>query len=108
MNGLKKQNGYILSYLCVCSDPTVASKELDSIKVNQSDLDFAVTTESSTVKQFLSQNTKGVKIVFSTYQSAHIVAEGMDNNYRFDLGIFDEAHKTAGREGQKVWLCIKR
>ncbi len=96
-----------LSYLCVCSDPTVAGRELDSIKVNQSDLDFAVTTESSNVKQFLSQGTEGVKIVFSTYQSAHIVAEGMDNNYRFDLGIFDEAHKTAGREGKKFGFALK-
>ncbi len=96
-----------LSYLCVCSDPTVASKELDSIKINQSDLDFAVTTEHSTVKQFLSQNTKGVKIVFSTYQSAHIVAEGIDNNYQFDFGIFDEAHKTAGREGKKLSFALK-
>ncbi len=96
-----------LSYLCVCSDHTVAGKELDSIKVNQSDLDFAVTTESSAVKQFLSQNAKSVKIVFSTYQSAHIVAEGMDNNYQFDLGIFDEAHKTAGREGKKFGFALK-
>jgi len=96
-----------LSYLCVCSDPTVASKELDSIKINQSDLDFSVTTEGSAVMQFLSQNTKGVKIVFSTYQSAHIVAEGMNNNYRFDLGIFDEAHKTAGREGKKFGFALK-
>ena len=54
-----------LSYLCVCSDQTVASKELDSIKVNQSDLDFAVTTDTNTVKHFLSRDTKGVKIVFS-------------------------------------------
>ena len=96
-----------LSYLCVCSDPTVASKELDSIKVNQSDLDFAVTIYSSTVKQFLSQNTKGVKILFSTYQSAHIVAEGMDSDFRFDLGIIDEAHKTTGREGKKFGFALK-
>lgn len=96
-----------LSYLCVCSDPTVASKELDSIKINQSDLDFAVTTDSITVKQFLSQNSKGVKILFSTYQSAHIVAEGMNSDFRFDLGIFDEAHKTAGREGRKFGFALK-
>ncbi|GAX62365.1 helicase [Candidatus Scalindua japonica] len=104
---LKETKWQHISYLCVCSDPTVASKELDSIKINQSDLDFAVTTESSTVKQFLSQNTEGVKIVFSTYQSAHIVAEGMDNIHRFDLGIFDEAHKTAGREGKKFGFALK-
>ncbi|MFQ5685555.1 MAG: Helicase associated domain protein [Candidatus Scalindua sp.] len=53
------------------------------------------------------QCTEGVKIVFSTYQSADIVAEGMDNSYRFDLGIFDEAHKTAGRKGKKFGFALK-
>ena len=96
-----------LSYLCVCSDPTVAGRELDSIKINQSDLDFAVTTDSNRVKQFLTQGTDGVKIVFSTYQSSEIVAEAMDSNYQFDFGIFDEAHKTAGREGKKFGFALK-
>ena len=104
---LKETEWLHLSYLCVCSDPTVAGKELDSIKVNQSDLDFAVTTECSAVKQFLSQNDKTVKIVFSTYQSANIVAEGMDNNFQFDFGIFDEAHKTAGKEHKKFGFALK-
>jgi len=39
-----------------------------------------------------------VKLVFSTYQSAHVVAAGMKRDNAFDLAIFDEAHKTAGRE----------
>ena len=104
---LKETEWQHLSYLCVCSDPTVVSKELDNIIVNQSDLDFAVTTESSTVKQFLSQSAKGVKILFSTYQSTSIVAEGMDSDFRFDLGIFDEVHKTAGREGKKFGFALK-
>ncbi|MCP4265180.1 MAG: DEAD/DEAH box helicase family protein [Candidatus Brocadiaceae bacterium] len=104
---LKETEWPRLSYLCVCSDPTVAGRELDTIKINQSDLDFAVTTDCSTVKRFLSQSTEGVKIVFSTYQSADIVAEGMDHNCRFDLGIFDEAHKTAGREGKKFGFALK-
>jgi superfamily II DNA or RNA helicase len=96
-----------LSYLCICSDPTVAGKELDSIKINQSDLDFAVTTDITTVKQFLSQDPGGVKIVFSTYQSSNIVAEAMGNNYCFDLGIFDEAHKTTGRTEKKFGFALK-
>jgi len=104
---LKETEWKHLSYLCVCSDSTVASKELDSIKVNQSDLDFAVTTEGNAVKQFLSQDTKGVKIVFSTYQSVHIVAAGMDTDCKFDLGIFDEAHKTAGRTDKKFCFALK-
>jgi len=103
---LKETEWLHLSYLCVCSDPTVAGKELDSIKVNQSDLDFAVTTESNSVNQFLSQSAKSVKIVFSTYQSAHIVAEGMDKDFRFDLCIFDEAHKTSGRVGKKFGFAL--
>jgi superfamily II DNA or RNA helicase len=104
---LKETKWQHLSYLCVCSDPTVASKELDSIKINQSDLDFAVTTDTAIVKQFFSQNTGGVKIVFSTYQSSNIVAEAMSNNDSFDLGIFDEAHKTTGRADKKFGFALK-
>lgn len=40
-----------------------------------------------------------MKLVFSTYQSADVVAAGMKRGDAFDLAIFDEAHKTAGREG---------
>lgn len=85
-----------LTFLCVCSDPTVA-KGADDLIVHQADLDFPVTTESASVRKFLTSPFEGVKVVFSTYQSAHVVAEGMDQ--AFDLGIFDEAHKTAGRTG---------
>jgi len=70
-------------------------------------LDFAVTTNTATVKQFLSQDTGGVKIVFSTYQSSNLIADAMENNYCFDLGIFDEAHKTAGRKGKKFGFALK-
>ncbi len=45
-------------------------------------------------------------MVFSTYQSTHIVAESMGSNFAFDLGIFDEAHKTAGREGAKFGFAL--
>ena len=85
-----------LTFLCVCSDPTVA-KGADDLIVHQADLDFPVTTESASVRKFLTSPFEGVKVVFSTYQSAHVVAGGMDQ--AFDLGIFDEAHKTAGRTG---------
>jgi predicted helicase len=93
-------------YLCVCSDPTVA-KKLDEVIIRQSDLDFPVTTESETVREFLNKQFNGVKIVFSTYQSAQVVAEGMSMAIPFELGIFDEAHKTAGREGAKFTLALK-
>ncbi len=55
--------------------------------------------ESAQVRAFLAAKFDGVKLIFSTYQSAHVVAVGMKKGEAFDLAIFDEAHKTAGREG---------
>ncbi len=99
-----------LAYLCVCSDPTVA-KGADDLIVHQADLDFPVTTESAAVGKFLGKPFDGVKVVFSTYQSAHIVAEDMPigaNGERqpFELGIFDEAHKTASRSGTQFSFAL--
>src|SRR5438477_2700200 len=86
------------AHLCVCSDPTV-KPESDELVVRPTDLDFPVTTDSAQVRAFLAARFDGVKLVFSTYQSAHVVAAGMKRGNVFDLAIFDEAHKTAGREG---------
>lgn len=87
------------AHLCVCSDPTVTKPDSDELVVRPTDLDFPVTTDSTQVRAFLAAKFDGVKLVFSTYQSAHVVAEGMKKGDAFDLAIFDEAHKTAGREG---------
>lgn len=87
-----------LAYMCVCSDPSVTA-EADSLRTNQSDLDFAVSTKPSQVAEFLNAPFDGVKIIFSTYQSAHVVGDANRGKPAFDLGIFDEAHKTAGRDG---------
>jgi len=85
------------AHLCVCSDPTV-KPDSDELVVRPTDLDFPVTTDSAQVRAFLTAKFDGVKLVFSTYQSAHVVAAGMKRDNAFDLAIFDEAHKTAGRE----------
>jgi len=99
-----------LAYLCVCSDPTVA-KGVDDFFVHQADLDFPVSTDSAAVQRFLAQPFGGIKVVFSTYQSAHVVAEGMPTGAdgekaAFDLGIFDEAHKTASRIGTQFSFAL--
>jgi superfamily II DNA or RNA helicase len=86
------------AHICVCSDPTV-KPDSDELVVRPTDLDFPVTTDGAHVRAFLAAKFDGVKLVFSTYQSAHVVAAGMKRNDAFDLAIFDEAHKTAGREG---------
>jgi superfamily II DNA or RNA helicase/uncharacterized protein (DUF2384 family) len=94
------------SFLCVCSDPTVTSRA-DALVLHQADVDFPVTTECEAVRTFLERQTKGVKVIFSTYQSARVVAAGMGKTERFDFGIFDEAHTTAGREGAQFGFALK-
>jgi len=103
---MKETSWKKVSYICVCSDKTV-DRGMDNWEVRQSDLPFPVGTDSEAVKEFFSKRTGGVKIVFSTYQSAHVVAEGMTAKSGFDFGIFDEAHKTAGRQGTKFAVALK-
>jgi superfamily II DNA or RNA helicase len=102
---LKETSLESLAYLCVCSDPTVKA-DADEIATPQSDLDFEVSTDSKTVRRFLDAPFEGTKIVFSTYQSASVVGEAMNPEDSFDLGIFDEAHKTAGREGRNYGYAL--
>lgn len=94
-------------FLCVCSDPTVTSRAEDTLVLHQADVDFPVTTEREAVRTFLERQTDGVKVIFSTYQSARVVASGMTENMRFDFGIFDEAHKTAGREEAQFSFALQ-
>lgn len=95
-----------VQFLCVCSDPTVQPEE-DSLLVRPSDLDFAVTTQSAGVRRFLERPTDSVRLVFSTYQSSQVVAAAFAGLPPFDFGVFDEAHKTAGRDGARFALALK-
>jgi superfamily II DNA or RNA helicase len=94
-----------LAYLCVCSDPTV-TEGVDALSTQQSDLDFEVSTDPDNVRDFLDTPFLGTKVVFSTYQSASVVGQVMQPGEMFDLGIFDEAHKTAGREGRNYGFAL--
>jgi predicted helicase len=93
-------------FIAVCSDPTVR-RGVDPMIVHQRDLDFPVTTDKAEVREFLAAPGDAVQIVFSTYDSAHVVGEACRGINAFDLGIFDEAHKTAGREGAKCGFALE-
>ena len=95
-----------LAYLCVCSDPTVKDG-LDSIATAQSDLDFQVSTDAASVRDFLDAPFSGTKVVFSTYQSARVVGAALKPGEAFDLAVFDEAHKTAGHEGRNFAFALE-
>ena len=85
-----------IQFLCVCSDKSV---QADVAKFRQIDLDFPVKTDPGEVARFLATNrqTDTVRLVFATYQSAHVVAEGIGPGESFEFAFLDEAHKTTGR-----------
>ena len=107
--------GRNFSYLCVCSDPTVASKDSnDPIHLDATDLDFRVDTSPDEVRRFIEKDTSRIKVVFSTYHSSPVVSQGVSGLAPFDLAIFDEAHKTTGPRGglfahslsdENIWIC---
>src|SRR5208283_3301647 len=101
-----------LAYLCVCSDPTV-KEGIDAPTTQQSDLDFQVSTDAASVRRFLDAPFAGVKMIFSTYQSASVVGDALQAGAPncpprewFDFAVFDEAHKTAGREGRNFAFAL--
>jgi superfamily II DNA or RNA helicase len=96
-----------ISYMAVCSDPTVGNRKDDHLEVKQSELDFEVTTDSGHVRRWLGAQSVGPKIIFSTYQSAHVIAEAMKPGESWDIAPFDEAHKTAGREGKSFAFALE-
>ncbi len=102
---LHETNWPEIEYLCVCSDESV-DRGNDELIVRPSDVDFKVTTQSSAVREFLIRESAAVKVVFSTYQSSGVVAAAADGLSPFDLAVFDEAHKTAGREGAKFGTAL--
>ena len=86
------------SYLCVCSDQTVNLKN-DEINTDTTEVGFRVDTDPKVVRAFLGAKTKDIKVIFSTYHSSEVVAQGAKGLPPIDLGIFDEAHKTTGSAG---------
>ncbi len=87
--------GDLFSYICVCSDKTVGLKN-DGLNIDQKEAGFRVDTDPEMVRSFLQRPSNTVKVVFSTYQSSPVVGAATVGLPPFDVGIFDEAHKTVG------------
>jgi predicted helicase len=54
----------------------------------------------------LEEHDRITAVMACAYQSAQVVGEACRGMNAFDLGIFDEAHKTAGREGAKFGFAL--
>lgn len=92
------------SYLCVCNDSSVAVPEDDEVNILASDVDFPVTTNPDDIHTFLS-GSAAKKIIFATYNSLDAISNALlETDLFFDLGIFDESHRTAGRKDSLMFV----
>lgn len=88
--------------LVVCSDSTITSRTQyqDEWQVAAEDLDFPVTTSRSVIHTFLKTSSDHPRVIFCTYQSLPLLSKLISPKHPLDLGIFDEAHHTAGDAGK--------
>ena len=89
-------------YMAVCSDSSAGSDEQGSI----TEIPIQPSTNVQAIKNEMARMKKsgGMRVVFSTYNSVLKASEALrehDENGRFDLILFDEAHRTTGAEGIK-------
>ena len=95
--------------ICICSDAEISKKKTkndDNDSFSVVDLSLPASTDvNGIVKQFKrikSNQSPGMTVVFSTYQSIDVIAEAQKKLIKsegfgvFDLIICDEAHRTTG------------
>ncbi len=99
-----------INAICICSDANVSTKKNQNDEGDISTIDLALpaSTKIDTILrqfEFIKKINKneGMTVVFSTYQSIHVIAEAQkellkqNKNFGvFDLIICDEAHRTSG------------
>jgi predicted helicase len=89
-------NNLNIDWMAVCSDEGVSNS--DDPAMRTVDLGIRVDTSPDEIVMFLSNQKAETKILITTYQSGRAVSEGAKQaGVVFDLGIYDEAHKTVGR-----------
>jgi len=89
-------NNKNVKWLCICSDEGIGKS--DDIVTYTRDLPVPCTTDPEYIKQWLKTNKNENIIIFTTYQSGRLIAEVSKSlKFTFDLGVYDEAHKTVGK-----------
>ena len=84
-------------WLCICSDEGIGKD--DDIVYFTENIGVPCQTDSEYIKNWLQENQGEEIYIFTTYQSGRIIAEvSKELGLSFDLGIFDEAHKTVGSD----------
>ena len=88
-------NNKSVEWLCICSEADIGASA--EVKFEIAEVGVPCTTNPDAIKHWL-ERTKGSKrIIFTTYQSGRLIGQiSKALGQSFDLGIFDEAHKTVG------------
>ena len=95
-------------WIVICSDEK-SNDFSDEPSMRKIDLGIHVDTDANKIAEFLGNQTANNKIVITTYQSGQSLIDGINlaNNFSFDFGIFDEAHKTAGDKNKSFAKLLK-
>ena len=94
-------------WCCICSDESTGQLTDDFITDTYS-LGIPTTTSEDEITSFLKRKTAGGKIIFTTYQSADKLAQVSKRlNFKFDLAILDEAHKTVGAKDKTFSILLQ-
>lgn len=98
-----------ISFLAVCSDETVTNgledEDTDTLTTTEA-INFPVTTNPEEIKKFLLTQSGTPKVIFSTYHSVDAISNALVtmSNFKFDLAMYDEAHRTAGTKNSSMFI----
>lgn len=100
-------HGITPNWYCFCSDESTGKLDADEFVGSTYDLGIPADTSKEKVTKFLRKRNKSKKIIFTTYQSGPKLAEiTKEIGCKFDLGIFDEAHKTVGDKSKAFAMLL--
>lgn len=86
-------------WLCVCSDESAGKPDRDELLVHVHDLGVPCETNPKKIREHLAAMKSPLRVIFTTYQSGTPLAvAAREAGIAFDFGVFDEAHRTAGRK----------
>ena len=98
----KSQCSIDFDYLCVFSDQDSQEekKKFYDYDIDETlNFDIPVTTNINKISKWLKKQINKPKYIFSTYHSIDKVKKAIKKiNFKFDIIIFDEAHRTVGLE----------
>ena len=90
--------GQQLDWMVVCSEDTISDLSRGDPSMRFQEIGVDVTTDIDRIAKFLRKRSEQ-KVIFTTYQSGYVTAEAARKAKRiFDVGVFDEAHRTVGQK----------